>query len=286
MMFLGLAVTHRVDRRVQALVVPRRSLEDLPRPGSACCRQRALRRHATGTAAGRMMYRNPCPPRGASAAHLDDVHLRLARLTGEHGVQRGYVRPRSGLAHVRQDATHRDLVRACRPRSANPSRARLPPRSCRPHWRHSIYRLSDASSLLRSLRPRTIHQVSASPPPSGLDVFAEGHGAAHRRVLAVVHVEPRFLRLAGVPAARQLRTAVSGFSSPISAIAAIVLGHLSLADRRMMTCSPSAVPSPPGRSPGGRTDRKVSTDIHRSGSRPSPTPILRVLRENTNVAVM
>ena len=68
----------------------------------------------------------------------------------------------------------------------------------------------------------------------GLDVLAEGHGAAHRRaILAVVHVRAAILTLGQrVPAARQLRGRVEVQLAAHLGDRLIVLGHLLLADRQ------------------------------------------------------
>ncbi len=163
---------------------------------------------------------------------LDDIHLRLARRQ-EHRVQRSArPRPRSG-ARLSGCGTGIGCARALR--SATPSRAHAPPRSsCRP-CRHPTCRLSDASSLLRSLRPwgpfwsRELRRHRLR----GLDVPTEGHGAAHRRGLAESS-RGSYLgqRVPAASASRPCR----GFSSPLHLhLSPDSAAHLLLATVKMMT---------------------------------------------------
>ena len=106
---------HRIDRRVQTLVVRAQGLEDLPHDLEALVIvQRALRRHARRHGHGQDDVTEILALRAAhhTAHRLNDVHLRLARRQEEHRVQRGHVHALAQAARVRQDAAHRDLVRA------------------------------------------------------------------------------------------------------------------------------------------------------------------------------
>ena len=91
-----------------------------------------------------------------------------------------------------------------------------------------VAQVAQAKGAVHQVRELCRHRLR------GLDVLAEGHGAAHRRaILAVVHVRATILALRQrVPAARQLRGRVEVQLAAHLRDSLIVLGHLLLADRQ------------------------------------------------------
>ena len=267
-------------------------LEDLPHDLEALVVvQCALRRHARRHGHGQDDVPEILALRAAhhTAHRLDDIHLRLARRQEEHRVQCGHVHALAQAACVRQDAAHRDLVRA---------RALGQPIHFA-RTRCGVHRAVHVAALdLQVIRRVVVAEVAQAKGAvhqvrelirylfRSLNVTTESHGAAHRRaILTVVHVRTGVLTLRQcVPAARQLRGRVEVQLAAHLRDQLILLGDLLLTNRQdddLVVCQQVLL----HRLAKAQTEEHRTVGlliVHRGQDRVLlRRPILRVLSENT-----